>query len=169
MTGAWLGCRRQAVTRLLPHTKPTVPPDSLLSAALRYLARGDRTVAQMTGYLNRKNASPALVRRVLVRLRGWGYLDDGAFAARWAGARLARRPMGRARLEAELRAKGFDEGTVLKTVVQVFRETDEADLARTLVARRLREGRRGRVRAAAVLRRDGFTDDTIEAVLGAED
>ena len=123
----------------------------------------------MTGYLTRKKASPALVRRVLGRLRTWGYLDDDTFAARWAVARLARRPMGRARLEAELRAKGFDEGTIRQTIVQVFRETDEADLARTLVARRLREGRRGLIRAAAVLRRDGFTDDTIEEVLGAED
>jgi regulatory protein len=123
----------------------------------------------MTDYLTRKKASPALVRRVLARLRDWGYLNDGAFAARWAEARLARRPMGRARLEAELRAKGFDEETVRQAVAQAFHEKDEADLARVVVARRPRGERRGPIRAAAVLRRYGFTDDTIEEVLGAED
>jgi regulatory protein len=129
-------------------------------AAVRYLARRARTEAQVEAFLTRAGASAACIRSLLARFRERGYLDDTAYALRWAQARLARRPMGPARLEAELLAKGFDRTTVAKVMRQVYAGVNQRELARTLLARW--PGRRG----ASLLRRYGFDDEVIEALLG---
>ncbi|MGH7166774.1 MAG: regulatory protein RecX, partial [Nitrospiraceae bacterium] len=69
-------------------------------AVLRYLARRDRTEAQVVAFLERHGTSPSRIKAWMTELRRRGYVNDKSFALRWAHARLARRPMGRERLEA---------------------------------------------------------------------
>jgi SOS response regulatory protein OraA/RecX len=128
---------------------------------VRYLAGRERTEAQVKAYLSRAGASAASIRSLLSRFRKQGYLDDGAYAVRWACARLARCPMGRARLEAELSAKGFDRTAVAKAVRQAYADTDQRALARALLARRLGRAAGDCRRGAALLRRYGFDEDLI--------
>src|SRR5512147_691703 len=79
--------------------------DQWMALAIRYLARWDRTAAQVEQFLLRKGAAPAQIQQTIGRLSDLRYLNDGAYAERWIETRLARRPMGRERLEAELLLK----------------------------------------------------------------
>lgn len=139
-------------------------------AAVRYLARRERTEAQVKAFLMRAGASAARVRSLLSRFRERGYLNDDAYAARWARARVARQPMGPARLEAELLAKGFARQTVATVVRQVYDELDQRELAMTLMARRLgRKGKETSQRGASLLRRYGFDEELVEALCGVSE
>jgi SOS response regulatory protein OraA/RecX len=110
----------------------------------------------MKAYLGKLGASPARIRTVLARLRSLGYVDDQAFAQRWARDRMTRKPMGRLRLEAELQAQGFDERTIADTVEDIYAGTSERELALQFI--------HDRSVTPAFLRRRGFSEDTIEAV-----
>ncbi len=136
---------------------------------MRYLAQRDRTEAQVRAYLNRAGASAACIRSLLSRFRNQGYLDDRAYAVRWARARLARCPMGQARLEAELLAKGFDRATVATAVRQACEGTTQRALARALLTRRLGRTAGDRRRGASLLRRYGFDEEIVEHMFGVSE
>ncbi len=144
--------------------------DPFEAAAVRYLARRERTEAQMRAYLSRAGAPAVRIRALLSRFREQGYINDDAYAARWACARLAKRPMGQAGLEAELLAKGFERATVARVLRQVYGELSQLELARALLARRLR-GRPspGRRRGASLLQRHGFDEEIIEELFGVSE
>ena len=130
--------------------------------AIRYLARADRTAAQIERYVQDKGASQAQGRGVVRELERRGYLDDQAYATRWAEARLLRRPMGRERLKLELLSRGF-EGTVAERALHsAYRSISEQELAC-----RALEGRTTSMRPSQwvrFLRQRGFDDDTIQQV-----
>jgi regulatory protein len=158
-------------------------PERLQQLALRYLTGRDRTEAQLTAYLLRKGASPEHLRPLLQRFQDLGYLNDDRYALRWAEARLRAKPMGRVRLELELRGRGVPRVVARRTLDRLYAERDEADLARLLLSRRnvaLRTmsrsgravqqtwqetGRGERARTAALLQRHGFGAEVIRAVL----
>ena len=138
-----------------------------MQLALRALARSDRTTAQIERLLAAKGATPSQVRATIRRLTSLKYLDDVAFASRWADRRLARMPMGRARLQEELLATGCPEQTVQATLRAAYRKVSERDLAMQVVTKvgditSLRM--LGRV--ARLLSQRGFDEDTIETALG---
>ena len=144
-----------------------VEQDQWLQLAVRALARRDRTTDQIAKLLAAKGASPAQVRTVVRRLTSLKYLDDAAFASRWADQRLARMPMGRARLQEELLTTGCSESIVQATLGASYRKVSERDLAMQVVATagRLTSPRMvGRV--ARLLSQRGFSEDTIETVMG---
>ena len=142
-------------------------PDQWLQLAVRALARSDRTTAQIERLLAAKGASPSQIRAAIRRLTTLRYLDDVAFAGRWAERRLARMPMGRARLQEELLATGCPEHIVQATLRASYRKVSERDLARQVVTM---AGRATSVktfgRVARLLSQRGFDEDTIETVLG---
>ena len=136
--------------------------------AVRYLARRDRTVAQVERFLVQKGATPSLVQDIVTRLSRLRYLDDRAYAERWIEARLARRPMGRARLEAELSARGVTETLAGQAMREVLRNLDEETLARRVLSMTRRAGRRLTPgQAMRLLRQRGFEDETVERIMGA--
>jgi regulatory protein len=141
--------------------------DQFEQAAIRYLARRDRTAAQVHAYLSRRGAPLTRIRALIGQLQARGYLNDDAYAERWARARIARRPMGRERLSAELEAQGVSLRAVARTLELIYGERSERELARDLLSRQPALRRPGdSARSAGVLRRHGFSEDTIEAVLG---
>lgn len=154
----------------VPAPKPrrsSLPTPDPTERVLRYLARRDRTEAQVTAFLERQGAPPNRIRALVREFRRRGYLNDEAYALRWARARLARRPMGRARLEAELLGQGLGRATAARTLDLLYGEISERDLARDLLNRRGALGTpAGRSREAGLLRRHGFDEETIRDVLG---
>jgi len=151
-------------------TSPRSAADRYELAAVRYLARRERTEAQVVAYLSRAGASAVRIRSLLSRFREQGYLNDDAYAARWARDRLARCPMGQARLEAELLAKGFGRTTVAKAMRQVSGDTTQRTLARALLIQRLGRAAAGdRRRGASLLRRYGFDENVIEELFGVSE
>ncbi len=143
---------------------PDRAAERLEKAALRYLTRRDRTEAQVRTYLERAGAAPALIAGLLGQFRRRGYVDDAAYAVRWAGARLAQRPMGRDRLEAELSAQGFEPPTIVTALAQAYRGLNEQDLARTLLRQRARL--QTAAKQAGLLRRHGFGEEIIQHLVG---
>ena len=142
-------------------------PDQWLQLAVRALARSDRTTVQVERLLAAKGASPSQVRGTILRLTSLRYLDDAAFAGRWADRRLARMPMGRARLQEELLATGCPEQIVLATLRATYRKVSELDFALEVIAKagRATSGQTlGRL--ARLLNQRGFDEDTIETVMG---
>jgi regulatory protein len=151
-------------------TSPRPAADRYELAAVRYLAKRERTEAQVAACLSRAGASAARIRSLLTRFREQGYLNDDAYAGRWAHARLARCPMGQARLEAELLAKGFERAAVEKAVRQAYGGTTQRTLARKLLIQRLgRAGAGDRRRGASLLRRYGFDENVIEELFGVSE
>src|SRR5437867_10507178 len=86
------------------------PKDDPIAEAVRYLAQGDRSAAQVQRHLAGRGFSGTAIRRALRTLQRLGYVDDEAVARRMAEARLARRPMAREALAAELGPRGFPAG-----------------------------------------------------------
>lgn len=142
-------------------------PDEWVQCAVRYLARFDRTAAQVERFLRGKGASPAQAKQAIRRLSDLRYLDDRAYAARWIQGLLARAPMGRERLKAELLARGLSEGLVDAAIREALQDVDEATLARLALRLKRRKGGRLLARqAVGLLRRRGFEEDTIESIMG---
>ena len=149
-------------------TGKTAPsPDQWLQLAVRALARSDRTTVQIERLLAAKGASPSQIRGTTLRLTSLRYLDDAAFAGRWVDRRLARMPMGRARLQEELLATGCPEQIVLATLGATYRKMSELDFALEVITKagRATSGQTlGRL--ARLLNQRGFDEDTIETVMG---
>lgn len=147
--------------------RPTDPSsDPWLHLAVRYLARWDRTAAQVERFLRAKGASSAQTAQTIGRLSDLRYLNDKAFAERWIDSRLARRPMGRERLKVELLATGVSEGEADRAVREALRGVGEEALARRALAAARRKGRRMTlIQMARLLRQRGFEDETIDRMI----
>ena len=133
-----------------------------LTMAIRYLGRAERTASQVQHYVQEKGASRVQGHAVVRELERRGYLDDQAYATRWAEARLERRPMGRDRLKLELLGRGFEDTVAERALCSAYRSISEQELAC-----RALEGRTTRTRPpqwVRFLRQRGFDDDTIQQV-----
>lgn len=150
--------------------RPSPKPDPI-AEAVRYLARGDRSAAQVERHLARRGFPRAAVRTALRTLDRLGYVNDEAVALRMAQARLARRLMAREALAAELEASGFAPEAIARAVRGAYAGlSDEAVAERFLESLpvRYRDPDRERRRRAGLLRGRGFSSDVSEAVLGIE-
>lgn len=130
--------------------------------AIRYLARTDRTAAQVERYMQEKGASRTQGRVVVRELERRGYLNDQAYATRWAETRLSRRPMGRERLKAELLQRGFEEQVTERALRKAYQSISEQELACQALEGRVRRTRP--LQWVRFLRQRGFDDDTIQQV-----
>ena len=151
--------------------KKRLPPSSSekwMHLAVRYLARWDRTVAQVEQLLLSKGASAAQAKQTISRLSDLRYLDDRAYAGRWIESRMARQPMGRERLLAELQGKGIGETVAEEVVQKALCEIDEETLARRALKAWQRKRRRvTALQAVRLLRQWGFEEETIERTIRA--
>ncbi|HEY5931616.1 MAG TPA: regulatory protein RecX [Nitrospira sp.] len=134
---------------------------------VRFLARRDRTVAQVEQYLASKGASPLQVRQTVRRLSDLSYLNDHAYAQRWVYNRLASRPMGQERLKAELQAKGIAETLADRVIAEAFRDVDEETLAHRALKAKQHHGRRlTSSQMLHFLRQRGFSEEAIDRMIG---
>ena len=134
--------------------------------AVRYLARRNRTAAQVGQFLTGKGATTAEVHAIVTRLLQLRYVDDRAYAERWIEIRLARQPMGRARLEAELLAHGVSETQARRAVHEALRNLDELTLARRAVSMAKRVRRRMTPgQAMRLLHQRGFEEETVDHIM----
>jgi len=100
-------------------------------AALNLLVYRDRTRRELKTRLRKKGFAGERIDACLDRLEQRGLLDDAAVAAAFVRDRLLHRPRGKARLAAELRAKGLDTDTAAETIDRVFdhQGTSDTELA----------------------------------------
>lgn len=120
-------------------------------------------------------AAAGEIDALVARYRGSGLLDDAAYAAGRARARL-RRGQSLQTIRAGLAAKGVDAGSAAAAIAALRQESHEPDLAAAIVfARRRRLGpfRQGppgeRDKALAAFARAGFARAVAERVLACVD
>ena len=145
--------------------------ESAWQGALRRLARRDHTEVEIRKALA-KGHPEAEVDEAVRRLRQAGYLDDTAFAARFARGRLAHQGQGRYRIRQALRAKGVSGAPAEKGLQAALAEIPEAGVVDALAQRywRRRTGDDPRLRLrrvwAALVRR-GFPASLVSERVGA--
>jgi regulatory protein len=107
--------------------------------AVKLLAAKPRSVAELRERLLRgKNTNNEVVEAVIARLREYGYLNDERFAFSYASYKVKQRPLGRRRLERDLKFKKVDSAVADQALEMVFTETPEEQLIDQAIAKRLR-------------------------------
>jgi regulatory protein len=139
--------------------------DKLYGRALRYAALRPRSVGEMRVYLQRKEASPALVDSLLNKLSNIGLLDDVAFAKAFTSSRRLLRPTSRLKLQQQLRAKYVSE-EIIENALSGERAGEQAAL-RSLAEKKLKVVRyqQDPQRLMRYLAGQGFSYEDIKAVL----
>lgn len=107
--------------------------------AVKLLAARPRSVAELRERLLRgKNTNEEIVETVIARLREYGYLNDERFAFSYASYKVKQKPVGRRRLERDLKFKKVDSDVANEALEMVFNETPEEQLIDQAIAKRLR-------------------------------
>jgi regulatory protein len=149
------GARDTAGARLLD---PEMCVQHARDLAWRALNRRDRTVAEMARLLAGKRVEPAVIDEVVGELIEQGYLDDAAFARRFAEDRRRLDGWGTERIERRLRALGVD-AVALDAALGAQGHSDELEAAIALLRRRFPDPPatpRDCERALGVLVRKGY-------------
>jgi regulatory protein len=111
----------------------------IFERAVKLLAARPRSVAELRERLLRgKDANQEVVETVIARLREYGYLNDEHFAFSYASYKVKQKPVGRRRLERDLKFKKIDSGVANEALEMVFTETPEEQLIDQAIAKRLR-------------------------------
>ena len=107
--------------------------------AVKLLAAKPRSVAELRQrLLQSRTADVSTVELVIQRLREYGYLDDERFAFSYASLKIKQRPIGRRRLEQDLKFKKVDKQVADEALELVYTETSEDDLIDRAIEKRLR-------------------------------
>lgn len=107
--------------------------------AVKLLAAKPRSVGELRERLLRgKDTNEEVVETVIARLREYGYLNDERFAFSYGSLKVRQKPVGRRRLEHDLRFKKIDSAVAGEALDLVFAETPEEQLIDQAIAKRLR-------------------------------
>jgi regulatory protein len=156
----------QEVTKdRLGELKQLSTDDKLYGLVLRYLSVRPRSEWEVQTYLNRKQASPALVDSMLNKLSKEGYLNDHSFAQAWVSSRRLLRPTSKRKLQQELRSKRVSDEVIGQVLADDV--TDERQLLRELTAKR-RARYTDEVKLMQYLVRQGFSYEDVKAVVREE-
>jgi len=140
---------------------------SARDAALVSLGARERSGKEIERLLLRKGFEAEVAAAVVEQLRERGLVDDQRFSRAWVASRTGKRPLGPARLAAELRARGVDREAIGEALAGI---DPESEYALALRAARQRSGGEpladpdARRRLGMALRRRGFSWETIERV-----
>src|ERR1700741_1085382 len=118
--------------------------------AVKLLAAKPRSIAELRERLLRgKNINEEDVETVIARLREYGYLNDERFAFSYASYKVKQKPVGRRRLERDLKFKKIDSSVANEALEMVYAETPEEQLIDDAIEKRLRIRGRPKNRAEA--------------------
>jgi regulatory protein len=118
--------------------------------AVKLLAAKPRSVAELRERLLQGKgvrANKDVVETVIARLREYGYLDDERFAFSYASSKVKQRPIGRRRLQRDLKLKQVENSVAEEALELVYAETPEEQLIDRAVEKRIRLRGRPKTRA----------------------
>lgn len=138
-------------------------------SALQLLGYRARSRAEIQRRLERKGYEPELVQEALEALSRSGLINDAEFSQSWVRARTGSRPMGPARIAAELRQKGVDRELIQEALEPLDPDT-EMDLALAVGRQKVEQmhgedPRAARRKLGSILMRRGFSWDVTSRVL----
>ena len=118
--------------------------------AVKLLTVRPRSVAELRErLLQGKNTNVSIVDTVIARLEEYGYLNDERFAFGYASLKVKQRPVGRRRLQRDLKLKKVDNAVAEGALELVYAETTEAQLIDIAIQKRLRLRGRPKTRIEA--------------------
>ncbi len=143
--------KRKSVSHDLPEVDaPDLVRRRTFQRAIKLLSAKPRSTAELRDrLLEGPGTNEAVVEIVISRLWEYGYLDDERFAVSYASSQVRQKPVGRRRLEQELRMKKVDPKVAHEALDVVFAETSEADLIDRAIEKRIRIRGRPKSRAEA--------------------
>ena len=130
--------------------------------AIKLISSKSRSVAELRErLLASRTSNQADVETVIERLKEYGYLNDERFAFSYASLKVKQRPIGRRRMERDLKFKKVDSTVAEEALELVYAETPEEELIDRAIEKRTRvRGRpRNRLEAKSLfdhLLRQGF-------------
>jgi regulatory protein len=107
-----------------------------LRVANRFIAHRPRSTEEVRQRLRRDRLDDGAITAAIETLVAQGVLDDKRFADQWVDNRIAFSPRSSRLLQAELRRKGVDRGTIEETL-EAAPEADDTALALDAGRRRL--------------------------------
>src|SRR5262249_51046639 len=118
--------------------------------AIKLLTIKPRSVAELRErLLQGKNANQAVVESVISRLEEYGYLNDERFAFSYASLKVKQRPVGRRRLQRDLKLKKVSNSVADEALELVYAETPEEQLIDAAIEKRTRLRGRPKTRMEA--------------------
>lgn len=118
--------------------------------AVKLLTVKARSVAELRErLLQGKNTNATIVETVIARLEEYGYLDDERFAFSYASLKVKQRPVGRRRLQQDLKLKKVENKVADGALELVYAETPEEQLIDLAIQKRLRLRGRPKTRVEA--------------------
>jgi regulatory protein len=118
--------------------------------AVKLISAKSRSIAELRErLLQSPTATKADVEAVIGRLKEYGYLDDERFAFSYASLKVKQRPIGRRRLERDLKFKKVDGPVAEEALELVYAETSEEELIDRAIEKRVRLRGKPKDRAGA--------------------
>jgi regulatory protein len=104
---------------------------------LRLLSRRIYSRYEILKKLNNKGYPENIISNLVFWLENNNYINDELFAKMWAQFRLENKPIGRYKLNQELRIKGIKQDIIQKVIDKTYDEIDELTLARNLIKEKI--------------------------------
>ena len=104
---------------------------------LRLLSRRIYSRYEILRKLNNKGYPESIISNLIFWLENNNYINDELFAKMWAQFRLQNKPIGRYKLNQELRLKGIKQDIIQKVIDKTYKEIDELTLARNLIKEKI--------------------------------
>lgn len=104
---------------------------------LRLLSRRIYSRYEILKKLKNKGYTENIVSNLVLWLENKNYINDELFAEMWAQFRLQDKPIGRYKLNQELRIKGIKQEIIQKVIDKTYNEIDELTLARNLIKEKI--------------------------------
>ena len=106
--------------------------------ALKLLSARDRTIADLTNRLARKNHDAGAIRTAITELAEDGWVDDARFARTLAEELVERKHAGAAMIRRTLRQRGVEESLIDSTISGVTDEIDPVEQALDFAEKKFR-------------------------------
>jgi len=92
---------------------------------------------EISGKLKNKGYPEKIIAELIFWLEDNNYINDELFAEMWAQFRLQNKPIGRYKLNQELRTKGIKQDIIQKVIDKTYKEMDELTLAHNLIKEKI--------------------------------
>jgi regulatory protein len=148
--------------------KKLAAEDLLYDRTLQYVSLRLRSTWEVSQYLKRRQASPALISEILNKLSKISLIDDEQFAAAFVRERQRLHPSSRRKILFELKNKHVTD-EVIEKVIKDSSEDDDTPALRTIITRKRKESRyRDDMKLMQYLSRQGFNYGDIKDALKDE-
>jgi regulatory protein len=138
--------------------------DKLYNRTLRYIALRLRSEWEIKFYLERKDASPALIDQILNKLSNIGLIDDRKLTAAYVNDRRLLRPTSRRKMIMELRKKHIDS-EIIEQALGSEPEAEQTALQVLIERKRQQLKYQDDLKLMQYLARQGFGYGDIKEVL----